>query len=390
MPVRSCARVALVAALVLAAAGSGTGVATGADRGSAALRAEVEQLRRSVAATADELGRGAAALEAAQARHAALVQRGVGASGRADAQAQDVRLTRSRVRTLARKAYMGVAAPRLPLLLTNDLGAVADLAYLRQTTARAGAAQGQALDTAQDLRATAARQVSGAEVLRRAALDEQGALDAQLAALTARAGVLGVELQAAATRLQTRLTAERLAAMTAAEQRRVAAAAQQAALLAARASAVGAVDPSSWGPGLCLPPGPYAAVNGFLPDQALCPLVQAPGQRLQTAAARSFDALSAARAAATGRPLCVTDSYRSYAGQVDVFRRKPSLAATPGRSQHGWGLALDLCGGAERFGTEAHEWLKANGPSYGWIHPAWAQPGGSRPEAWHWEYAGPR
>jgi len=382
--------VALVAALVVAGTSEGTGVATGADRGSASLRAEVEQLRRSVAATADELGRGAAALEAAQARHAALVQRGAAAGAGADARAQDVRLTRSRVRTLARKAYMGVAAPRLPLLLTNDLGAVADLAYLRRTTARAGASQGQALDTAERAGATAAQQVSGAEVLRRATLDEQGALDVQLAELTERAGALDIELQATATRLQTRLTAERLAAMTAAEQRHAAAAAQQAALLAVRASAVGAVDTSSWGPGLCLPPGPYAAVNGFLPDQALCPLVQAPGQRLQTAAARSFDALSAARRAATGQPLCVTDSYRSYAGQVDVFRRKPSLAATPGRSQHGWGLALDLCGGVERFGTEVHEWLRVNGPSYGWIHPAWAQPGGSRPEAWHWEYAGPR
>jgi len=382
--------VALVAALVVAGTSAGTGVATGADRGSASLRAEVEQLRRSVAATADELGRGAAALEAAQARHAALVQRGAAAGAGADARAQDVRLTRSRVRTLARKAYMGVAAPRLPLLLTNDLGAVADLAYLRRTTARAGASQGQALDTAERAGATAAQQVSGAEVLRRATLDEQGALDVQLAELTERAGALDIELQATATRLQTRLTAERLAAMTAAEQRHAAAAAQQAALLAVRASAVGAVDTSSWGPGLCLPPGPYAAVNGFLPDQALCPLVQAPGQRLQTAAARSFDALSAARRAATGQPLCVTDSYRSYAGQVDVFRRKPSLAATPGRSQHGWGLALDLCGGVERFGTEAHQWMWANAPSYGWIHPTWAQPGGSRPEAWHWEYAGPR
>jgi len=384
--------VALVGALVVAGTTTGTGAASGADRGSASLRAEVEQLRRSVAATADELGRGAAALEAAQARHAALVQRGVGASAGADAQAQDVRLTRSRVRTLARRAYMGVAAPRLPLLLTNDLGAVADLAYLRRTTALVGASQGQALDTVEDAGADAAQAVSGAEALRRRALAEQGALNAQLTALTGRADVLNSALQAAAARLQDRLAAERLAAMTAAEQRRAAAAAaaQQAALIVARASGIGAVDTSSWGPGLCLPPSPYAAVNGFLPDQALCPLVQAPGQRLQTAAARSFDALSAARRAATGQPLCVTDSYRSYAGQVDVFRRKPSLAATPGRSQHGWGLALDLCGGVEVFGTEAHQWMWANGPSYGWIHPAWAQPGGSRPEAWHWEYAGPR
>ena len=100
------------------------------------------------------------------------------------------------------------------------------------------------------------------------------------------------------------------------------------------------------------------------------------------------DALSRARQAASGKLLCLTDSYRDFAGQVDVFRRKPNLAATPGRSQHGWGLAVDLGCGVQGFGSEAHRWMQANGPAYGWIHPAWAQIGGSRPEAWHWEYVG--
>ena len=400
MPVRPSTRVALVAALVVLATGSGSGVASGAESGSASLRAEVEQLRGAVAATADELGRGAAALEAAQARHAGLVQRSVGEGARADEQAQGARLTRSRVRTLARKAYMGGVTPRLPLLLTNDLRAVANLAYLRRTTAEVGAAQGQELVASDRAAAAAAQRTSGSQALRQRALVEQRTLDAQLIALSERAGALDTELQATAARLQTRLAAERLATLTAAAQRRGAAAAaaraaataaQQAALDASRASALGeSFQLGSGGPGGCLPPGLYGAVNGFLPDEALCPLVQAPGHRLQTAAAQSFDALSAARRAATGQPLCVTDSYRSYGAQVDVFRRKPSLAATPGRSQHGWGLAVDLCGGAERFGSEAHGWLKANAPSYGWIHPAWAAPGGSRPEAWHWEYAGPR
>jgi hypothetical protein len=29
-----------------------------------------------------------------------------------------------------------------------------------------------------------------------------------------------------------------------------------------------------------------------------------------------------------------------------------------------------------------------HGASYGWIHPTWAAQGGSRPEPWHFEYAG--
>lgn len=96
--------------------------------------------------------------------------------------------------------------------------------------------------------------------------------------------------------------------------------------------------------------------------------------------------MSAAYAQRFGMPLCVTDSYRDHAGQVDVFRRKPALAATPGRSQHGWGLAVDLCGGVEQFGTVQHGWMQQNAGRFGFVHPEWARPGGSRPEPWHWEY----
>ena len=142
------------------------------------------------------------------------------------------------------------------------------------------------------------------------------------------------------------------------------------------------------GGGGCAPPSPLGEANGFLSDEGLCPLSVGGGHRLRTDAAGAFERLNAAHLASVGRPLCVTDSYRSYAAQVDVFKRKPTLAATPGRSQHGWGLALDLCGGVQTFGTPAHEWMRANAGQFGWVHPPWAQPGGSRPEAWHWEYAG--
>ena len=87
-------------------------------------------------------------------------------------------------------------------------------------------------------------------------------------------------------------------------------------------------------------------------------------------------------------PLCLTDSYRSYGAQVDVYGRKPHLAAVPGTSNHGLGLAVDLCGGVQTFGTAAYRWMKANAPAYGWVHPSWAEPGGSRPEPWHWEFVG--
>ena len=81
------------------------------------------------------------------------------------------------------------------------------------------------------------------------------------------------------------------------------------------------------------------------------------------------------------------DTYRSYAAQVDVKARKPVLAAKPGTSNHGLGLATDLCGGIENFGTAQHQWMKAHAPLFGFYHPAWAQAGGSKPEPWHWEFA---
>ena len=85
--------------------------------------------------------------------------------------------------------------------------------------------------------------------------------------------------------------------------------------------------------------------------------------------------------------LCITDSYRSLQAQSTLFATKPDLAATPGTSNHGWGLAVDLCGGAEAFGTPEHDWPVSNGPRFGWHHPAWARVDGSRPEPWHFEFA---
>jgi D-alanyl-D-alanine carboxypeptidase len=132
--------------------------------------------------------------------------------------------------------------------------------------------------------------------------------------------------------------------------------------------------------------GSYA--NGRLPASALCPLYAAPGESLARQSSIGFNAMSNAYQRETGSPLCVTDAYRSYAEQVAVKRARPGLAATPGRSQHGLGLALDLCGGVQNFASPAHLWMKRHAPLYGWFHPAWAEPSGSMPEPWHWEFAG--
>ena len=126
--------------------------------------------------------------------------------------------------------------------------------------------------------------------------------------------------------------------------------------------------------------------NGLIPPSALCPVGVA-GHSLRCDAAAAWRAMSAAYQADLGTPLCMTDSYRGYAAQVRLYGEKPALAAVPGTSNHGWGLAVDLCGGIDSFGTEQYAWMVANAGRFGFVHPTWADPGNGREEPWHWEYA---
>jgi len=127
--------------------------------------------------------------------------------------------------------------------------------------------------------------------------------------------------------------------------------------------------------------------NGRMPASALCPLYGAPGESLRRGATMAFNTMSHDYQQQTGAPLCVTDSYRSYAEQVAVKLTRKGMAATPGSSQHGLGLALDLCGGVQSFSAPAHLWMQRHAPLYGWFHPAWAERTGTLPEPWHWEFA---
>ncbi|MBC7707619.1 D-alanyl-D-alanine carboxypeptidase family protein [Polaromonas sp.] len=133
-----------------------------------------------------------------------------------------------------------------------------------------------------------------------------------------------------------------------------------------------------------LEPSELAALGGPWGDNSINPI-----------GLEGFKGLAAAYQAEFGKPLKVNDSYRSYDEQVQtkakkVKEGKPNEAASPGKSTHGWGFALDLGDGIERFDSPQHKWMKENAHKFGWIHPAWAEPNGSAPEAWHWEFAGPQ
>jgi cell wall-associated NlpC family hydrolase len=136
-------------------------------------------------------------------------------------------------------------------------------------------------------------------------------------------------------------------------------------------------------------PGPATGAwggwaNGQIPADQLCTISS--GHRLRCDAAAAYQAMAAAYAQTFGAPLCITDSYRSLGAQVDVHHRKPRITAVPGTSNHGWALAVDLCGGINRFGTAQTAWMQLNAGHYGWLQPDWAQAGGPNPEPWHWEY----
>jgi hypothetical protein len=192
------------------------------------------------------------------------------------------------------------------------------------------------------------------------------------------------ELNALARQTSDKLTAAQDALQAARARKEAAEAAAARAKAASERAARRRVTVSS-GPA-CSGRSTAGQQNGNLDPASLCPLWQAPGHRLRADAAAAFNKMSKYHASTIGGPLCVTDSYRSYSEQVDLYQRKPGLAAVPGTSNHGWGQAVDFCGGIENSGSGAYQWMEANAGRFGWLHPDWARPSGSKPEAWHWEF----
>jgi hypothetical protein len=120
-------------------------------------------------------------------------------------------------------------------------------------------------------------------------------------------------------------------------------------------------------------------VNGALGPHDLAHVA---GITLAHDAARAYAAMVTA-ASADGSRLVATGGYRTFDQQVELRARKGSWAAPPGTSMHGWGIAVDFDMQQTDFA-----WLRQHAAGFGWVHPAWAQPGGSKPEPWHWEYVG--
>lgn len=122
--------------------------------------------------------------------------------------------------------------------------------------------------------------------------------------------------------------------------------------------------------------------NGRIPPSSLVKVPSPNGVNVQLApvAASAWQEMVAA-AAADGVTLTPGGSYRTYETQVQLAEEKGlysqgGLAATPGKSNHGLGLAVDMHG----ITPAQSAWLQANGYKFGWKTI-------SR-EPWHWEFYG--
>lgn len=174
------------------------------------------------------------------------------------------------------------------------------------------------------------------------------------------------------------------------------------------------LDPSAGGPGASAcavgATGDYAEANGTKPGtwggyengridpSAIVPIPWTSDQGyggtmyLRPDAASALTAMNNAYRAEFGSDIPINDGYRDYQGQVEAKNDYGGDAATPGTSNHGWALAVDIGTPAHAriaYYDDTYNWLVANAGRYGWVHPDWAKPGGAGPhEAWHWEFYG--
>jgi TP901 family phage tail tape measure protein len=139
-----------------------------------------------------------------------------------------------------------------------------------------------------------------------------------------------------------------------------------------------------------MPAAGPAGVNGRLSAGMLAPVashrpgpgVGPMGGMLRRDAAMAWGRADSAFRASGGGSLTLTEGYRSFADQVmrwNAYRSgRGNLAATPGTSNHGYGLAADIA-------ANGQGWLAANGPRFGW-YPTGL--GFSQREPWHFDYKG--
>lgn len=74
---------------------------------------------------------------------------------------------------------------------------------------------------------------------------------------------------------------------------------------------------------------------------------------------------------------------RVYNGETWLLRNGFAPCSTPQKSNHGYGLAIDL----DVTNKKTLEWLCANAPDFGFFLQS-SDPSSREFEAWHWQYCG--
>jgi len=104
-------------------------------------------------------------------------------------------------------------------------------------------------------------------------------------------------------------------------------------------------------------------------------------------ASNAFTKMESSFARVFGSGIPVQEGFRSFQRQVELYNLyrsgRGNLAAKPGTSNHGSGIAVDLGGAFMNANSPQHRWLQVNGPKFGWV---WAGRNFSQVEPWHWEY----
>ncbi|GIG20018.1 hypothetical protein Cch01nite_07420 [Cellulomonas chitinilytica] len=277
--------------------------------------------------------------------------------------------------TLATGTVDAFDDPQLPADLPPDLAGLDEaLARVRDALAAQDAVTARALVGDMEQRVLAAAQTHASTAAERIVTDVAVVPDDQHAVVV---GDMVARVQQAAAVIdvvgaaQAAVSAD--GAATAVAQ---AASVERARVASSAATARSGVDRGAWG----------GNVNGKIPVSALSSPTFDPKVKLRDDAARALDRLNTAFRAKFGRDVVVGDSYRSLAAQFSTKEQRPTLAAAPGTSNHGWGLAVDLTGGIDDAASAQHRWMDAHAGEFGWVNPDWAK--AERFEPWHWEYVG--
>jgi LAS superfamily LD-carboxypeptidase LdcB len=159
-----------------------------------------------------------------------------------------------------------------------------------------------------------------------------------------------------------------------------------------------------------LPKALKSVTNGHVPPQMLRAIT--PGGKLWLNAAKAANAMAKDMAAAGLTLKSSSEGYRPYSRQEALFRDRYSIkptarnprvtrlwnsktwylkagkspSATPGTSNHGYGLAQDF----DVSNAAVFEWLCKNAPRYGfYLQGKPTKLGKPNPEyePWHWQYA---